>query len=408
VLVHSSDIQRRFRSLSPFLDERMRRLVAAAESEAIGYGGVSAVARATGVSRRAITEGMKELNRRGTARNAAPVPSRIRRQGAGRKRSIDKDPSLLEDLDRLVDPVTRGDPESPLRWTCKSVRRLAEELRQEGHGVSYQTVAELLHDLDYSLQANQKTLEGSHHADRDEQFQYINRKAQRYLKQGEPVISVDTKKKELVGDFKNAGREWQLKGQPEPVRVHDFEIREPEKGKVAPYGVYDLGRNVGWVSVGVDHDTAAFAVESIRRWWRWMGRPNYPKAKRLLITADSGGSNGARVRLWKWELQQLADETGLEISVCHFPPGTSKWNKVEHRLFSFISQNWRGKPLISHEVIINLIAATTSKTGLAVKSGLDPNSYPSGIKVTDKQMAELRLRRDAFHGDWNYTLLLKS
>ena len=405
MLVYSSDIQRRFRSLSPFLDERMRRLVAAAESEAIGYGGVSTVARATGVSRRAITEGMKELNRRGTARKAAPTPSRIRRQGAGRKRSIDKDPSLLEDLDRLVDPVTRGDPESPLRWTCKSVRRLAEELRQEGHGVSYQTVAELLHDLDYSLQANQKTLEGSHHADRDEQFQYINRKAQRYLKQGEPVISVDTKKKELVGDFKNAGREWQLKGRPEPVRVHDFEIREPEKGKVAPYGVYDLGRNVGWVSVGVDHDTAAFAVESIRRWWRWMGRPSYPRAKRLLITADSGGSNGARVRLWKWELQQLADETGLEISVCHFPPGTSKWNKIEHRLFSFISQNWRGKPLISHEVIINLIAATTSKTGLAVKSGLDPNSYPSGIKVTDKQMAELRLTRDAFHGGWNYSLL---
>jgi hypothetical protein len=408
VLVHSSDVQRRFRSLAPFLDERMRRLVAAAESEAIGYGGVSAVARATGVSRRAITDGMKELNRRRTLRKAAPAPSRIRRQGAGRKRSIDKDPSLLEDLDRLVDPVTRGDPESPLRWTCKSVRRLAEELRQEGHGVSYQTVAELLHDLDYSLQANQKTLEGSHHADRDEQFQYINRKAQRYLKQGDPVISVDTKKKELVGDFKNAGREWQLQGQPEPVRVHDFEIREPEKGKVAPYGVYDLGRNVGWVSVGVDHDTAAFAVESIRRWWQWMGRPSYPKAKRLLITADSGGSNGARVRLWKWELQQLADETGLEVSVCHFPPGTSKWNKVEHRLFSFISQNWRGKPLISHEVIINLIAATTSKTGLAVKSGLDPNSYPSGIKVTDKQMAELRLRRDAFHGDWNYSLLPQS
>jgi DDE family transposase len=404
VPVDSSDIQRRFRSLAPFLDERMRRLVAAAESEAIGYGGVSAVARATGVSRRAITEGMKDLHRRKTARKASS-PSRIRREGAGRKRTIDKDPSLLEDLDRLVDPVTRGDPESPLRWTCKSVRRLAEELRQEGHGVSYQTVAELLHDLDYSLQANQKTLEGSQHADRDEQFRYINRKAQRYLKQGEPVISVDTKKKELVGDFKNAGREWQLKGQPEQVRVHDFQIREPEGGKVAPYGVYDLGRNVGWVSVGVDHDTAAFAVESIRRWWRWMGRPGYPEAKRLLITADSGGSNGARVRLWKWELQQLADETGLEISVCHFPPGTSKWNKIEHRLFSFISQNWRGKPLISHEVIINLIAATTSKTGLAVRSGLDPNSYPSGVKVTDKQMAELRLRRDAFHGDWNYGLL---
>jgi len=405
VLVPDSDIQRRFQSLSPFLDERMRRLIAAAESEAIGYGGVSAVARATGVSRRAITEGIQELGRRKSARNHPPASSRIRRKGAGRKRTADKDPSLLEDLDRLVDPATRGDPESPLRWTCKSVRRLAEELQREGHAVSYQTVAELLHAMDYSLQANQKTLEGSEHADRDEQFEHINRRARRYLKQGEPVISVDTKKKELVGDFKNAGREWQIKGDPEPVRVHDFEIREPDKGKVAPYGVYDLGRNVGWVSVGVDHDTAAFAVESIRRWWRWMGRPSYPRAKRLLITADSGGSNGARVRLWKWELQQLADETGLEISVCHFPPGTSKWNKIEHRLFSFISQNWRGKPLISHEVIINLIAATTSKTGLAVKSGLDPNSYPSGIKVTDKQMAELRLRRDAFHGDWNYSLL---
>jgi hypothetical protein len=405
VLVSDSDIQRRFRSLSPFLDERMRRLVAAAESEAIGYGGVSAVARATGVSRRAITDGIKELSQRRSARKIPPAKSRIRRKGAGRKRAAAKDPSLLQDLDRLVDPATRGDPESPLRWTCKSVRRLAEELQREGHAVSYQTVAELLHAMDYSLQANQKTLEGSQHADRDEQFQHINRKAQRYLKQGEPVISVDTKKKELVGDFKNAGREWQVKGDPEPVRVHDFEIRQPDKGKVAPYGVYDLGRNVGWVSVGVDHDTAAFAVESIRRWWRWMGRRSYPKATRLLITADSGGSNGARVRLWKWELQQLADETGLEISVCHFPPGTSKWNKIEHRLFSFISQNWRGKPLISHEVIINLIAATTSKTGLAVKSDLDSNIYPAGIKVTDQQMAELRLRRDAFHGDWNYRLL---
>jgi hypothetical protein len=333
---------------------------------------------------------------------------RIRRQGAGRKRKSQKDPTLLEDLDRLVDPVTRGDPESPLRWTCKSVRHLAEELQREGHSVSYQTVSELLHDLDYSLQANQKTLEGSRHPDRNEQFEYINRKAKRYLKQGEPVISVDTKKKELVGDFKNAGREWQLKGKPDPVRVHDFEIKQPDKGKVAPYGVYDLGRNEGWVNVGVDHDTAAFAVESIRRWWRLMGRPSYPKAKRLLITADAGGSNGTRVRLWKWELQQLADETGLEISVCHFPPGTSKWNKIEHRLFSFISQNWRGKPLISHEVIINLIAATTSKTGLEVKSGLDANSYPDGIKISDQQMAELRLRRDTFHGDWNYAVLPRS
>jgi transposase len=408
VLVSDSDIQHRFRSLSPFLDERMRRLVAAAESEAIGYGGVSAVSRATGVSRRAITEGIKELGQTKESKKASALRSRIRRQGAGRKRASQKDPALLEDLDRLVDPVTRGDPESPLRWTCKSVRHLAEELQREGHSVSYQTVSELLHDLDYSLQANQKTLEGSHHPDRNEQFEYINRKAKRYLKQGEPVISVDTKKKELVGDFKNAGREWQLKGKPEPVRVHDFEIKQPDKGKVAPYGVYDLGRNEGWVNVGVDHDTAAFAVESIRRWWRLMGRPSYPKAKRLLITADAGGSNGTRVRLWKWELQQLADETGLEISVCHFPPGTSKWNKIEHRLFSFISQNWRGKPLISHEVIINLIAATTSKTGLEVKSALDANSYPDGIKISDQQMAELQLRRDPFHGDWNYAVLQRS
>jgi transposase len=407
VLVNHSDIQRRFRSLAPFLDERMRRLVAASESKAIGYGGVSVVARATGVSRRAITEGIKEL-KEPKKRKVRLEEVRIRRIGAGRKRTVDKDSSLLEDLDRLVDPVTRGDPESPLRWTCKSVRRLAEELQHEGHAVSYQTVGELLHALDYSLQANQKTLEGSQHADRDEQFEYINRKAQRYLKQGEPVISVDTKKKELVGDFKNAGREWELKGQPEEVRVHDFEIREPDKGKVAPYGVYDLGRNVGWVSVGVDHDTAAFAVESIRRWWRWMGTRSYPQAKRLLITADSGGSNGARVRLWKWELQKLADEIGLEISVCHFPPGTSKWNKIEHRLFSFISQNWRGKPLVSHEVIINLIAATTTATGLAVKSKLDTNTYPAGLKVSDQQMAELQLRRDKFHGDWNYSLLPRS
>lgn len=407
-MANHKDIERRFRSLSAFLDERMRRLVAAAESEAIGYGGVSAVARATGVSRRAIAEGVKELKRRQVTRQSRSSQVRIRRKGAGRKRVIEKDLTLLEDLDRLVDPVTRGDPESPLRWTCKSVRRLAEELQQEGHAVSYQTVAELLHALDYSLQANQKTLEGSQHADRDEQFEYINRKAQRYLKQGEPVISVDTKKKELVGDFKNAGREWELQGEPQKVRVHDFEIRQPDKGKVAPYGVYDLGRNVGWVSVGVDHDTAAFAVESIRRWWRWMGSHSYPQAKRLLITADSGGSNGARVRLWKWELQQLANETGLEISVCHFPPGTSKWNKIEHRLFSFISQNWRGKPLISHEVIIDLIAATTTASGLAVKSKLDTNIYPAGLKVSDQQMAELQLRRDRFHGDWNYSLLPKS
>jgi len=407
-MVNHEDVRRRFRSLSAFLDERMRRLVAAAESAAIGYGGVSVVARATGVSRRAITEGMRELSQQKVSREPLPSPSRIRRKGAGRKRTVDKDPTLREDLDRLVDPATRGDPESPLRWTCKSVRILAEELRREGHAVSYQTVAELLHEMDYSLQANQKKLEGSQHADRNQQFEYINRKAQRYLKQGEPVISVDTKKKELVGDFKNPGREWQPQGQPEKVRVHDFEIRQPENGKVAPYGVYDLGRNAGWVSVGVDHDTAEFAVESIRRWWRWMGRRSHPQATRLLITADSGGSNGARVRLWKWELQQLADETGLEIAVCHFPPGTSKWNKIEHRLFSFISQNWRGKPLISHQVIIDLIAATTTTTGLTVKSKIDTNIYERGLRVSDQQMAELQLRREKFHGDWNYKLLPRS
>jgi hypothetical protein len=407
-MVNHGDVRQRFRSLSAFLDERMRRLVAAAESAAIGYGGVSEVARATGVSRRAITEGMRELSQQKVSREPVPAQSRIRRKGAGRKRTVDKDPSLREDLDRLVDPATRGDPESPLRWTCKSVRILAEELRREGHAVSYQTVAELLHEMDYSLQANQKKLEGSQHADRNQQFEYINRKAQRYLKQGEPVISVDTKKKELVGDFKNPGREWQPQGQPEKVRVHDFEIRQPENGKVAPYGVYDLGRNAGWVSVGVDHDTAEFAVESIRRWWRWMGRRSYPKATRLLITADSGGSNGARVRLWKWELQQLADEIGLEIAVCHFPPGTSKWNKIEHRLFSFISQNWRGKPLISHQVIIDLIAATTTTTGLTVKSKIDTNIYERGLRVSGQQMAELQLRREKFHGDWNYKLLPRS
>jgi hypothetical protein len=406
--VNPEDIGLRFRSLSAFLDERMRRLVAAAESAAIGYGGVSVVARATGVSRRAITEGMKELSQPKVSHEPEATEFRIRRKGAGRKRAVDKNPGLRGDLDKLVDPLTRGDPESPLRWTCKSVRVLAEELQREGHVVSYQTVAELLHEMDYSLQANQKKLEGSQHADRNQQFEYINRKAQRYLKQGEPVISVDTKKKELVGDFRNPGREWQPQGRPEPVRIHDFEIRQPENGKVAPYGVYDLGRNVGWVSVGVDHDTAEFAVESIRRWWRWMGRRSYSTAKRLLITADSGGSNGARVRLWKWELQQLADETGLEIAVCHFPPGTSKWNKIEHRLFSFISQNWRGKPLISHQVIIDLIAATTTKTGLTVKSKIDTNFYEPGLKVSDRQMAELQLRREKFHGDWNYKLLPRS
>jgi hypothetical protein len=303
----------------------------------------------------------------------------------------------------LIEPTSRGDPESPLRWTCKSVRKLAQELQRRGHKVSHQTVSQLLHAMGYSLQANRKVLEGSSHPDRNAQFEYLHGAIQLQLGVGEPVISVDTKKKELVGPFRNAGRELRPKGDPEKVRVHDFLI--PDLGRVSPYGVYDLGQNEAWVSVGTDHDTAAFAVESIRRWWQTMGRPLYPEATRLLITADGGGSNGFRVRLWKLELQKLADETGLEMAVRHFPPGTSKWNKIEHRLFSAISQNWRGKPLISHEVVVNLIAATTTRTGLKVRSALDQNEYPAGTTVSDAAMETLRLRTEDFHGEWNYSLL---
>jgi len=393
---------KRFRLLSAFLDERLRRLVAAAESVAWGYGGVSEVSRVTGLSRRAITQGIKELKQPPPGVKAAPG-QRVRRPGGGRKKILEKDPALAAELEQLVEPTARGDPESPLRWTCKSVRRLAAELKRRGHPASHQTVAARLQVQGYSLQANRKTLEGSHHPDRNAQFEYLNQKVQECLVSRQPVISVDTKKKELVGDFKNGGRERRPQGDPEMVRVHDFEI--PALGKVAPYGVYDLGQNSGWVNVGVDHDTATFAVESIRRWWYSMGRPVYPKAQRLLITADSGGSNGARLRLWKWELQRLANETGLQISVSHFPPGTSKWNKIEHRLFAFITQNWRGKPLVSHEVIINLIAATTTTTGLRVRSQLDTNRYPAGTRVSKEQMAEINLQRDDFHGEWNYTIL---
>ena len=388
----------RFEKLAPFLDERMRRLVAASESLAIGFGGTSQVSRQTGVSRRAIIRGIKELDEAPSVQGG-----RVRRPGGGRKRTVDKDASLKTDLERLVDPVTRGDPESPLRWTCKSVRKLAEELNRLGHQTSHRMVAELLHELGYSLQANRKTLEGSSHADRDQQFQHINQYVTEFLQQQQPVISVDTKKKELVGNFKNHGAELRPKGDPEPVRVHDFVI--PELGRAAPYGVYDLANNSGWVSVGVDHDTSAFAVETIRRWWYRMGQQSYPQATELLITADSGGSNGSRVRLWKVELQRLADETGLELRVCHLPPGTSKWNKIEHRLFSFISQNWRGKPLVSHQVIVDLIAATSTKTGLKVRAQIDSNLYPSGLKVSDKQVAALHIERDAFHGEWNYKIL---
>ena len=391
----------RFEKLAPFLDERMRRLVAASESLAIGFGGTSQVSRQTGVSRRAIIRGIKELDEAPSVQGG-----RVRRPGGGRKRTVDKDASLKTDLERLVDPVTRGDPESPLRWTCKSVRKLAEELNRLGHQTSHRMVAELLHELGYSLQANRKTLEGSSHADRDQQFQHINQHVTEFLQQQQPVISVDTKKKELVGNFKNHGAELRPKGDSlrEPVApVHDFVI--PELGRAAPYGVYDLANNSGWVSVGVDHDTSAFAVETIRRWWYRMGQQSYPQATELLITADSGGSNGSRVRLWKVELQRLADETGLELRVCHLPPGTSKWNKIEHRLFSFISQNWRGKPLVSHQVIVDLIAATSTKTGLKVRAQIDSNLYPSGLKVSDKQVAALHIERDAFHGEWNYKIL---
>jgi hypothetical protein len=392
------DVKARFEMLAPFLNERTRRLAAAAEAAAIGRGGIARVSRATGVSRRAIASGMDQLS--------APDDldaSRIRRPGGGRKRAMETDTTLLADLERLIDPLTRGDPESPLRWTCKSIRKLAEELRRMGHRASHRIVAELLREAGYSLQANRKTIEGKGHPDRNAQFEHINRKVRAALKAGEPVISVDAKKKELVGDFKNAGREWRPEGDPELVRVYDFVI--PGLGRVTPYGVYDMARNAGWVNVGTDHDTAAFAVESIRRWWDSMGRAQYPEAKRLLITADGGGSNGSRVRLWKLALQHFASETGLRISVCHFPPGTSKWNKIEHRLFSFISQNWRGRPLVSHEVIVNLIAATTTETGLKVACELDRNLYPSGIKVSKEDMARIRLRKDKFHGEWNYTIL---
>ena len=391
-------IAQRFRLLAPLMDERRRRLLAAAEAVAVGWGGIRRVARATGMSPRVIGEGVAEL------KSPDPLPvGRVRRPGGGRKRAVDTDPTLLADLERLVDPVARGDPDAPLRWTSKSVRMLAAELGRMGHQASRNLVATLLHDLGYSLQANRKTLEGADHPDRDAQFAHLNARVAEQLAAGEPAISVDTKKKELVGPFKNGGREWQPTGQPEAVRVHDFVI--PELGRASPYGVYDLARNTGWVNVGIDHDTATFAVESIRRWWDAMGRTAYPRATRLLITADGGGSNGARVRLWKLELQRLADETGIEIAVCHLPPGTSKWNKIEHRLFSFISQNWRGKPLVSYAVIVSLIAATRTAAGLTVGCELDTNVYPAGRKVSDAELASVRLERDDFHGDWNYTIL---
>ena len=388
-------IRQRFITVSPFLDERGRRLVAAAEAASAGYGGIAAVAAATGVAASTIGRGLRELE-------APRELGRVRRPGGGRKPTVAKDAMLLSDLGALVEPSSRGDPQSPLRWTCKSLRRLAHELQAQGHRVSHTLVGELLDGMGFSLQGNRKTREGDGHPDRDAQFQYINLAVSTALAENEPVISVDTKKKELVGDFKNGGREYRPIGEPEKVRVHDFLIKE--LGRAVPYGVYDLAANAGWVNLGIDHDTAAFAVHSIRRWWQELGRSRYPKATRLLITADGGGSNGSRVRLWKRELHKFANEIGIDIVVHHLPPGTSKWNKIEHRLFSFISQNWRAKPLVSYRVIVDLIAATTTKTGLTVRCEIDENLYPKGVVVSDAEMAAINIQRHEFHGDWNYTI----
>jgi hypothetical protein len=390
-------LQAKFEALASELTERSRRLWAATEAAALGHGGIALVQRATGISRSTIVRGIRDL-----ASGQRLSPGRTRRPGGGRKQTAARDASLLTDLEHLVEPTASGNPQSPLRWTSKSVRRLSAELAQGGHAASHRLVAKLLMDCGYSLQANRKTREGPQHPDRDAQFRYINDLVRRYQKQGQPAISVDTKKKELVGDFKNPGREWRPKGGAESVRVHDFII--PEQGKAIPYGVYDLERNEGWVSVGIDHDTASFAANAIRRWWKIMGSPRYRRATSLLVTADAGGSNGPRVRLWKWELQRFANRTGLSVTICHFPPGTSKWNKIEHRLFSYITTNWRGKPLVSLAAIVSLIGSTTTKTGLRVRTEVDPLRYPKGAVVTDEQMATINLDPHPFHGDWNYTI----
>jgi hypothetical protein len=395
--VDEKTLQAKFEALAPELTERSRRLWAATEAVALGHGGIAMVERATGISRSTIVRGIREL---GSGKTLGP--GRTRRPGGGRKQAAEKDRSLVGDLEELVEPTASGDPQSPLRWTSKSVRRLSAELAAGGHAASHRLVAKLLNDYGYSLQANRKTREGPSHPDRDTQFRYINDLVRRFQSKAQPAISVDTKKKELVGDFKNAGRDWRPKGSPESVRVHDFII--PELGKAIPYGVYDLNRNEGWVSVGIDHDTASFAVNAIRRWWKLMGKPCYGRATSLLITADAGGSNGPRVRLWKWELQRFSNRTGLSITACHFPPGTSKWNKIEHRLFSYIATNWRGKPLINLAAIVSLIGSTTTKSGLRVRTEIDHGRYPKGAVVTEEQMAKINLQPHRFHGDWNYTI----
>jgi transposase len=390
------DLERKFASILPCLDERQRRLLLAAEARALGYGGITRVSRASGISRATIQAGLKQLD------SPPARAGRVRSVGGGRKKARDKAPAILDALERSIAPETRGDPMSPLRWTCKSTRQLSDALGQQGFDASHRLVGRMLHALGYSPQAPAKTPEGEQHPDRDARFRYIDATSRRYLAEGWPVISVDTKKKELVGRYDNGGREWRPAGEPERVNVHDFP--DPRVGEAIPHGVYDLGWDLGWVNVGMDHDTAGFAVESIRRWWEGMGSETYPEARRLLICADGGGSNGYRVRLWKVELRAFADEAGLEVTVCHLPPGASNWNKIEHRLLSFITMNWRGRPLVSHQVVVELIGATRTATGLEVEARLDTGGYPTKVKVSAEQMGRVRLRPHDFHGEWNYTI----
>ncbi len=395
-------ISDKYEALRETLNERARRLWAATEARSLGRGGIAAVIEATGMSSRTVHKGLKELEA-GESGGEVLALGRVRRPGGGRKRARDKQPGLVKALERLVDPTARGDPESALRWTCKSTRKLADELRRQGFDVGPHTVARELKERGFSLQSNRKTRDGDSHPDRDAQFGHINKKAQSFMRRGQPVISVDTKKKELVGDFKNAGREWRRRGCPEEVRSHDFP--DPKIKKAIPYGVYDVAHNEGWVSVGIDHDTARFATATIKRWWRKMGRKRHPRAKELLITADCGGSNSSRTRLWKVALQELADDLGLRLTVCHYPPGTSKWNKIEHRLFCHITQNWRGRPLVSYTAIVQLIGKTTTRAGLQVRSELDEHTYATKEKVTPEQLAAVRFNPAAFHGEWNYTIV---
>ena len=396
---HAKEFEDRLLTLMPHLNERQLRLAAALEARSLGYGGVSAVAKATGMARGTIHRALEEIKNP----RLMSTGDRVRVPGGGRKRIVEQHPRILKRLKELVESSTRGDPMSPLLWTCQSTSQLAETLSQEGNPISPDTVGRLLSEMGYSLQANLKTLEeGANHPDRDEQFRYLNRQVERFLRQGEPVISVDTKKKELIGRYANKGRQWRPRGRPEKVKIHDF--IDPEEPKAIPYGIYDWARNEGWVNVGCDHDTASFAVASIRRWWQSMGQEQYPRSPRLLICADSGGSNGYRSRLWKYELQTLVDEGPFEAVVCHLPPGASKWNRIEHRLFSHISMNWRGRPLVSHEVVVKLIGATMTKTGLKVKAKLDKRKYPLKVKITDDQMRSLNIEPHRFHGEWNYTI----